>query len=143
MNQTANTAIENANNAQNKEDVMQVAENVSAISNNPYIAKQKLQTMQNPYIAQNAPANNADASNADNPKNTSKLAAFFGTSTTQKDMLKGVLVGAVATFILTNEDAQKAIFKSFAKLSSLLEVGVEELKERYEDAKAEVNYSES
>ena len=45
----------------------------------------------------------------------------------------------MAAFILTNPTTQNAIFKGIAKLSSLLEMGVEELKERYEDAKAEVN----
>lgn len=43
------------------------------------------------------------------------------------------------TGFLGNENAQKAIFKGFAKVSSLFESGIEELKERYEDAKAEVN----
>lgn len=65
--------------------------------------------------------------------------SFFSTGNTQRDFIVGALIGAAASFILTNENAQKALLKGFAKLSSLFEMGVEELKERYEDAKAEVN----
>ena len=67
--------------------------------------------------------------------------SIFGNmdSNSQKDFLKGALIGAAATFILTNENAQRAIFKGFAKISGIFEAGIEELKERYEDAKAEVN----
>jgi gas vesicle protein len=54
------------------------------------------------------------------------------------DFLKGALIGAVATYLLTNENAQKAIFKTFAKGSQLVQAGIEEMKERMEDAKAEM-----
>lgn len=82
--------------------------------------------------------NNASNTNAQNPS-TSAISSFFNSGNSQQDFLKGAFIGAVATFILTNKDAQKAIFKGFAKISSLFEMGVEELKERYEDAKAEVD----
>ena len=96
----------------------------------------------NPYI--NQPKTDTNATNTTNTTNQSTnaqnlFASFFNSGNTQQDFLKGALIGAVATFILTNEDAQKAIFKRFAKLSSLFEMGIEELKERYEDAKAEVD----
>lgn len=58
------------------------------------------------------------------------------------DFVKGALIGAAATFLLTNETAQKAIFKAFAKATSMMQIGVEELKERYEDAKAELEAEE-
>ena len=90
----------------------------------------------NPYI-QNNPQDSKD-SNA----NGGIFNGVFGSQNTQKDFVKGVLIGAVATFILTNENAQRAIFKGFAKVSGLFEAGIEELKERYEDAKAEVNSQE-
>ena len=83
----------------------------------------------NPYI-------NSFNTSQNNPYTTT---GFLGNENAQKDFLKGALIGAVATFLLTNENAQKAIFKGFAKVSSLFESGIEELKERYEDAKAEVN----
>ncbi|CAM2916925.1 YtxH domain-containing protein [Helicobacter burdigaliensis] len=90
------------------------------ISNNPYINN----TNANSSVGSNATPNNSLLQN------------------NQKDFLKGALIGAVATFILTNENAQKAIFKGFAKVSGLFEMGIEELKERYEDAKAEVQADE-
>lgn len=83
----------------------------------------------NPYI------NN----NTQNPQNAQNVFSNLESSNQKQDFLKGALIGAVATFILTNEDAQRAIFKGFAKITSLFESGIEELKERYEDAKAEVN----
>ncbi len=53
-------------------------------------------------------------------------------------LLKGALIGAAATYVLTNENVQKTIFKTFAKMGDFAEAGMEELKERYEDVKAEV-----
>ena len=93
----------------------------------------------NPYI--NQPKTDTNATNTTNQSTNAQnlFGSFFNSGNTQQDFLKGALIGAVATFILTNEDAQKAIFKGFAKLSSLFEMGIEELKERYEDAKAEVD----
>lgn len=70
---------------------------------------------------------------------TSAISSFLNSGNSQTDFLKGAFIGVVATFILTNKDAQSAIFKGFAKISNLFEMGIEELKERYEDAKAEVD----
>ena len=70
---------------------------------------------------------------------TSAISSLLNSGNSQTDFLKGAFIGAVATFILTNKDAQSAIFKGFAKISNLFEMGIEELKERYEDAKAEVD----
>lgn len=53
--------------------------------------------------------------------------------------IKGALIGAGITYLLTNEKAQQAIFKAIVKAGSMLEAGVEELKERFEDAKAEID----
>jgi hypothetical protein len=44
---------------------------------------------------------------------------------------------------LTNEKAQKAIFKTVAKGSKLFQTGIEEMKERMEDAKAELEANNS
>jgi gas vesicle protein len=52
------------------------------------------------------------------------------------DFIKGALIGAALTFLLTNKDAQKNIMKAASKGSELFQVGMEELKERYEDARA-------
>jgi len=54
------------------------------------------------------------------------------------NFLKGALIGAVGAYLLTNEDAQKKIFKTFAKGADMFGAGIEEMKERLEDAKAEL-----
>lgn len=94
----------------------------------------------NPYI--NTQKSN-DTTQASNSNSQDFLGGLLDSNNPKQDFLKGAFIGAVATFILTNENAQKAIFKSFAKISSLFESGIEELKERYEDAKAEINDAES
>ncbi|MDA3967492.1 MULTISPECIES: YtxH domain-containing protein [Helicobacter] len=82
----------------------------------------------NPYINKNN----------QNSNTTNDIGGIFGNQDSQRDFIKGALIGAVATFLLTNENAQRTLFKGFAKVSELFEAGIEELKERYEDAKAEV-----
>ncbi len=54
------------------------------------------------------------------------------------DFVKGALLGAAVTYLLTNKNAQETIFKAFGKGSELFQAGIEELKERYEDAKAQM-----
>lgn len=94
----------------------------SSIDTNPYINTNNNVNLvnQNPYI------NNATT--------TSNLLGSFDT---QKFLL-GAAVGALGAYLLTNENAQKAIFKTVAKGGALFSAGVEEMKERFEDAKAEM-----
>mgnify|MGYP003461914898 FL=1 len=100
------------------------------INNNPYIKN----------VNSTSNQSNLNFQNTQNNQNTQNgfLDGVFG-SNGSGDFLKGVLIGAAATYILTNENAQRAIFKGFAKISTLFECGLEELKERYEDAKAEAS----
>ncbi|MCI5969362.1 YtxH domain-containing protein [Helicobacter sp.] len=100
----------------------------------------------NPYIKninngeqsmQNQGENNSQNNTQNNTQNF--LGGLLDANNSKQVFIKGALIGTAATFILTNENAQKAIFKGFAKISSLFESGIEELKERYEDAKAEIN----
>lgn len=56
--------------------------------------------------------------------------------------LKGALVGAAVTFLLTNDSVQKNSIKSLVKIWSLLQGGVEEVKERFRDAEAEISAEE-
>ena len=100
------------------------------INNNPYIKNVNSTSNQSNLNFQNT-QNNQNAQNG-------FLDGVFG-SNDSGDFLKGALIGAAATYILTNESAQRAIFKGFAKISTLFECGLEELKERYEDAKAEAS----
>ncbi len=54
------------------------------------------------------------------------------------DFIKGALLGAAVTYLLTNKNAQETIMKAVGKGSELFSAGIEELKERYEDAKAQM-----
>lgn len=94
----------------------------------------------NPYIKNVNSSSNQSNLNFQNTQNNQNgfLDGIFGAGNSG-DFLKGALIGAAATYILTNENAQRAIFKGFAKISTLFECGLEELKERYEDAKAEAS----
>jgi hypothetical protein len=66
---------------------------------------------------------------------------FLENFDTQKFLI-GVAVGAVGAYILSNENAQKNILKMVAKGSELFQTGIEELKEQFEDAKAEIQTQE-
>lgn len=94
----------------------------------------------NPYIqteVQTATADAAVATTTATAVATPSLTAGFDT----RNFLLGALVGAVGAYVLTNENAQKAIFKTIAKGSSMFQAGIEEMKERFEDAKAEMEAS--
>ena len=129
-------------------------ENLDSLKSNPYIAKDSSKDSTKDSRCATCGANlgaNQSANfganqsgfganqNTNTQNTTSAISSFLNSGNSQTDFLKGAFIGAVATFILTNKDAQKAIFKGFAKISSLFEMGIEELKERYEDAKAEVD----
>ena len=87
-------------------------------ANAPQVQNEQVQN-QNPYI------NNQPSPKANNSFDTGNF-------------LKGALIGAVGAYLLTNEDAQKKIFKTFAKGADMFGAGIEEMKERLEDAKAEL-----
>lgn len=55
-----------------------------------------------------------------------------------KQFVIGALIGAVGAYLLTNEKAQKTLFKTVAKGAQAFQAGIEEMKERFEDAKAEL-----
>lgn len=83
---------------------------------------------QNPYINQNI-----NPLQSPMQTNTPVQNGFFN-----GDFVKGALIGAAVTYLLTNKNAQEGIFKAFGKGSELFSAGIEELKERYEDAKAQM-----
>ena len=96
---------------------------------NPYYANQDMNNPQNPYIAQNT--NNTQAPLNQNPY----IAANSGFSTAE--ILTGALIGAAATYVLTNENVQKTLFKGALSIGDIFSGGLDEMKERFEDAKAE------
>ena len=51
---------------------------------------------------------------------------------------KGVLLGAVAALLVTNDTVQKAVMKGTASVWTAAQSGVEEVKEKFEDVKAEI-----
>lgn len=53
-------------------------------------------------------------------------------------LIKGLAIGAGAAYLLTNETAQRTILRSAVQAWALLQNGIEELKERLQDAEAEV-----
>jgi len=68
------------------------------------------------------------------------LSSFFDFK--DERFVKGAIVGAAATFLLTNESVQKNTVKSIVKVWQMFQGGVEELKERFRDAEAEIKSEE-
>mgnify|MGYP000017610285 CR=1 FL=1 len=84
---------------------------------------------QNPYINQNA-----NFVNNPQQQNIEQSQSGFNTG----DFVKGALIGAAVTYLLTNKNAQEKAFQVFGKGSELFQAGIEELKEKYEDMKAQM-----
>ncbi|RKT44735.1 YtxH domain-containing protein [Thiocapsa rosea] len=55
--------------------------------------------------------------------------------------LKGLLIGAAATYLLTNESVQRTAIKGVVQVWSALQSGIEEAKERFHDAEAELHHA--
>ena len=62
---------------------------------------------------------------------------------TNDRFLKGLIIGAAATYILTNESVQRTAIKGAVKAWSMVQGGVEEMKERFQDAEAELRAAEA
>lgn len=90
---------------------------------------------QNPYINQDNIINQGfnQGLNQGNNQIGPKKAGF-----NQGDFIKGALIGAAVTYLLTNKGAQENIMKAASKGSELFQAGMEEIKERYEDARAQM-----
>lgn len=57
--------------------------------------------------------------------------------------IRGALIGAAVLYLLTNEDVQHAAIRGLVKARSLVQGGVEEMKERFRDAEAELHAAQS
>ena len=86
---------------------------------------------QNPYINQQENINNVNLNSQNN--------GIFSNG----DFVKGALIGAAVTFLLTNKGAQETIMKAASKGSELFQAGMEELKERFEDVKAQMEANQN
>ena len=107
----------------------------NGLNTNPYINTQNTTVAQD--VAVESPTVNPYYNTQATPQSSTTLqnvASSFDTG----NFLKGALIGAIGAYLLTNEDAQKKIFKTFAKGADFLGAGIEEMKERLEDAKAEL-----
>jgi hypothetical protein len=91
---------------------------------------------QGPQPANNPPNQSLAANQA--PGNT--IGGWFEFS--NASYMKGMLIGAGATLLLTNPGVQKALFRGSVKLWSLVQGGVEEVKEQFQDIKAEMSQEE-
>lgn len=65
-------------------------------------------------------------------------APFFNFSNDR--FLKGLLIGVAATYLVTNESVQRTVIKGAVRTWSMLQGGVEEIKERFHDAEAELHH---
>lgn len=99
--------------------------------------QQNMQSPQNPYITQNT-GTNMGQQNPYYGQYTQKTGFNIFGETPSDKLLRGLLIGGAAAYILTNENAQKAIIKTGVKLFGALAGGVEEFKEKIMDAKAEL-----
>ncbi len=78
----------------------------------------------------------AQAGYAPHHYHDSGLGSFFNFR--DERFVKGAITGAALTFLLTSDTVQKNGIKSLVKLWSLFQGGIEEIKERFKDAEAEV-----
>jgi len=111
----------------------------NGINANPYINNMNtpaspMGMQSNPYINNQVGNGTANNMGVQNPNNDSIL---------NGDFVKGALIGAGVAFLLTNKTTQGAIMNGFSKGSELVQAGIEELKERMEDAKAQMEARES
>ncbi|MSN95815.1 hypothetical protein F1B92_01165 [Campylobacter sp. FMV-PI01] len=95
--------------------------------------------MKNPYIQQNQEKIQHNLSNS---QNSGILGSLLPNSFNSASFFQGAVIGAVGAYLLTNEKAQQTLFKSILKINQLIQAGSEEIKERFEDAKAELEENE-
>ena len=73
----------------------------------------------------------------------SNLPQSVTNSLRSSQFLGGLAVGSVLTLILSNQDVQRALFRGMARVATVARSGMEEMKERFHDAEAEVAMEET
>ncbi len=63
--------------------------------------------------------------------------SVLGVNVQDSQFWKGALLGAAVALLVTNESVQKGVIKGVAALSAAAQSGLEEMKEKFEDVKAE------
>ncbi len=100
------------------------------IENSRIYSKNMSNTNQNPYINQI-------------PKSANNFNLKQQNGFSSSDFAKGALIGAAVTYLLTNKNAQDTIMKAVSKGNELFQAGMEEMKERYEDIKAQMEANQN
>ncbi len=65
-------------------------------------------------------------------------ASFLGLDLSSATFWKGAVIGAGVALLVSSETVQKAVVKTVSRGMAAASAGIEELKEKFEDAKAEV-----
>ncbi|WP_178139628.1 YtxH domain-containing protein [uncultured Campylobacter sp.] len=103
--------------------------------NNPYINEENVASEN---VANNVAATQPSAiDNAIN--NAAQNLPFVPENFNAAGFVKGLVLGGIAAYVLTNPKAQECVFKAIIKGGELINAGIEELKERFEDVKAELD----
>ncbi|MCI6988005.1 MAG: YtxH domain-containing protein [Campylobacter sp.] len=89
--------------------------------------------MQNPYITNNSQSKIDETIN----KAVSNM-PFLPENFNYSSFLKGAIIGVGVAYLMTNEKAQQTLFRAIIKGGDLLNASMAELKERFEDAKAQL-----
>lgn len=63
--------------------------------------------------------------------------SILGLDVQDSTFWKGALLGAAVAMLVTNESVQKGVVKTVSKVTAAAQSGLEEMKEKFEDAKAE------
>ncbi|MGG7073114.1 YtxH domain-containing protein [Campylobacter sp. 9BO] len=97
---------------------------------NPYILQEGEQVI----VQQPAQPNAVDSAINEAAQNLPFVPENFNVA----GFVKGLALGGIAAYVLTNPKAQECLFKAIIKGGELVNAGIEELKERFEDVKAEL-----
>jgi len=112
-------------------------QNRAGFQSNPYINNRSMMMNEDSTNPQN-PYYNKAVNQLPNTKESKSITDSLLGSFDTENFIKGALIGAIGAYLLTNEKAQKTIFKGIAKTVNMFQAGIEEMKERYEDAQAEL-----
>lgn len=63
--------------------------------------------------------------------------SILGLNIQDSQFWKGALIGAAVTMLVTSESVQKGVVTTISKVTAAAQSGIEEMKEKLEDAKAE------
>ncbi len=103
------------------------------------MADQTVQQQVQPQMAYQQPATPVYQQPAQAAYPAVPTTSILGLDVQDSQFWKGVLLGAAVTLLVTNETVQKSVVKTVSKLTLAAQCGIEEMKEKFEDAKAEAH----